>query len=1448
MKRLTCTLAALTMVVGTWVASKAKFAGAKPGAESTVFGVRNSVAKSASPFAFVPNAGQMDQRVRYSARTAGAAFYFNSGGAVFTFTKGKKGHALQLTFPGANPAAEPTGALRGTGTVNYLIGGDATRWHTGLPTYGEIVYRDLWPGIDLAFRGKNGELKYEFRVAPGADAANIRLAYRGIKRLSIGENGDLRIHTELGILHDSQPVSYQEIDGKRVAVASRYTLAGKSYGFETGDYDRSRPLVIDPGLDYSTYLGGSGHEQAWDIAVDALGCTYITGDTFESPNFPTTVGAFDASPSPPLTSGTYETFVTKFDPSGAMVYSTYLGSSGFLSPPSGIAVDNSGSAYVVGGTGPSSASAFPITPGAFDVTPNGNDDAFVIKLNPSGSALEYSTYIGGANDESAFDIAVDATGSAYITGRTGSLDFPTTPGAFDRSANGSSDAFVTKLNPAGNALEYSTYLGGNGGGTSGIAIAINASGNAYVTGVTTALFPITPGAVDPTRAGTDEGFVTKLNLTGTALEYATYLGGEFDDQGNAIAVDSSGTAYVTGSTNSRDFPTTACALDRTRGGTLDAFVTKLNPTGTAFEYSTYLGGAMNIPGPGGSVTITGEIGNGIVVDASGNAVVTGGASSPDFPITADAFDATVNAGDVFVTRLSASGNFITYSTFLGGSDNEHAIDIARDSMGAIYVTGTTSSPDFPVTPGAFDVTFEQGNLPGKGFDVFVTKLTLPPVPAELAAIPNTLQLTPLSGQNPAGTSATVTANVGNVVGNPLANVIVHFSVTGSRIVSGSCITGANGQCAFSYSGPAFNGSDSISGFLDTNNDGLKAPCEPSATVTNTWTGNGPPTVADPGNQTNSEGEAVSLAIIASDSDGNELTFTAIGLPAGLTINPSTGIISGTVDFSAGGSYDDDGNPIPARAYSVTVTVFDGLGSSSRSFGWTVINVNGAPVVQPASATTGEDTTVQITLAASDPDGEVLAYTVTTNPTHGTVTLSGGVVTYTPAPDYFGPDTFSFRASDGTSSSNVATVSINVSPVNDTPIAQGDSTTTAEDTPVNISVRSNDSDVDGDVLAIVSVAQPTHGVAVINPDGTITYTPAANFSGADSFTYLINDGHGGTATATVNLTVAPINDPPAALDGATAVDEDTQIEIMLVAMDVDGPAPGLAVVNQPINGTLSAIAGNKVIYTPNPNFNGVDAFTFIANDGAIDSNIANVMITVVPIADAPVLATVGNHTVAEGALLSLELAASDPDGGQLTFSASGLPTGATLDPTTGSFSWTPNFNQAGSYTVTFSVIDPTGRSASETITIVVSDVGSNLGPVCSAAYPSIDQIWSPDHRQQLISIFGVTDPDDDPLTITIRRIVQDEPTNTNGDGNTWIDGGGLGSSQAWVRAERAGTKKVSENGRIYEIFFDASDGRGKSCTGSVKVGVPHDQGRGPAVDDGKRYDSTVAGGPCLNCNP
>lgn len=417
-----------------------------------------------------------------------------------------------------------------------------------------------------------------------------------------------------------------------------------------------------------------------------------------------------------------------------------------------------------------------------------------------------------------------------------------------------------------------------------------------------------------------------------------------------------------------------------------------------------------------------------------------------------------------------------------------------------------------------------------------------------------------------------------------------------------------------------------------------------------------------------------------------------------------------------------------------------------------------------------------------------------------------------------------------------------------PTLTDDIATVDEDTPTVINVLSNDSDTENDALTVISTTNGIHGSVTINLDGTITYTPAANFSGIDSFTYTVADSEGGTTTATVNVTISPVNDAPVAFDSVVTLSEDTQIEITLGGGDVDNETLSFTLVSQPVNGTLAPLAGNKFLYTPDPNYYGPDVFSFFSNDGTFDSNVATVAIIVAPAADSPLLATIGNQVIAEGSLLSLTLSASDADEGQLMFSVAGLPNGATLDNTTGAFSWTPSSDQSGTYTLTFSVTDPTGRSASETITITVTDVVTNLGPVCSAAHSSVNQIWPPNHRQQFISILGVTDPDNDVLTLMIRRIVQDEPTNTNGDGNTWIDGGGVGTSQAWVRAERSGNKKGAGNGRVYEIFFDASDGWGKSCTGSVRVGVPHDQGHGPAVDDGKRYDSTVAGGSCLNCNP
>src|SRR5215208_6646147 len=520
------------------------------------------------PLSFVPNEGQStDEAVRYYAQGAGYGFFFTKEGATLSFAEGKgRGHALGLDFLGANPHATLTARKRLPGKVNYLVRDDPAKWQQGLPTHAELLYGGLWPGIDMAARGEGGKLKYEFLLQPGSSVEDVRLAYRGAEGLSVGAGGQLLGRTALGVLKDAGPLSYQRMGGERVPVESRYKLEGDgSYGFAVGAYDPRYPLVIDPGLDYSTFLGGTTEDSGVGIAVDGEGRAYVTGTTL-SANYPTTPGAFDTT-----FNGREDAFVTKLNASGsALAYSTFLGGSD-LDQGLGIAV-REGRVYVTGRT---ESPNYPTTPGAFDTTFNGNRDAFVTKLNASGSALVYSTFLGGSDLDQGESIAVDREGRVYVTGLTQSADFPTTLGAFDRTFNGPNDAFVTKLNASGSALAYSTFLGGSDIDLGG-DIAVSGRGSAYVTGFTgSADYPTTSGAFDTSYNGSIDAFVTKLNASGAALAYSTFLGGSDQDEGLGIAVDGEGRAYVTGQTRSANYPTTPGAFDTTFNGNRDAFVTKL---------------------------------------------------------------------------------------------------------------------------------------------------------------------------------------------------------------------------------------------------------------------------------------------------------------------------------------------------------------------------------------------------------------------------------------------------------------------------------------------------------------------------------------------------------------------------------------------------------------------------------------------------------------------------------------------------------------------------------------------------------------------------------------------------------------------------------------------------------------------------------------------------------
>ena len=750
------------------------------------------------PLSFEVNQGQSDPDVKFLSRGRGYTLFLTATEAVLSLSSPQSEQRAQRTTPqsavhnaqseirnpqsvvlrmklaSANPSPQVSGLKELPGKSNYFLGNDPAKWSTNVPTYAKVQYKDVYPGVDLVYYGNRRQLEYDLIVAPGTDPAVIQLAFEGEDNLEIDAQGDLVLHTAGEQVRLHKPLVYQQVDGGRREISGAYVLnGGRQVGFQVAAYDADKPLIIDPVLSYSTYLGGidfdpgnaiavdasgnayvtgntssfdfptaspfqpafgggnsdafvtklnaagnalvystflggSGVDQGQDIAVDASGNAYVTGDT-TSTDFPT------ASPiQPAFAGGNSDAFVTKLNAAGnALVYSTYLGGSG-EDLGRGIALDTARNAYVRGSTGSTDfPTASPIQP-----TNGGFFDVFVTKLNAAGSALVYSTYLGGSNGELGLrgGIAVDGSGNAYVTGNTASTDFPTAS-PIQPARSGGSDAFVTKLNAAGSALVYSTYLGGSIG-EDGFAIAVDASGNAYVTGSTSSTDFPTAGPIQPTLSGSSisfeapvDAFVTKLNAAGNALVYSTYLGGSGEDLGRGIALDTARNAYVRGSTGSTDFPT-ASPIQPTNGGFFDVFVTKLNAAGSALVYSTYLGGS------------NGELGlrGGIAVDGSGNAYVTGNTASTDFPTASPIQPARSGGSDAFVTKLNAAGSALVYSTYLGGSIGEDGFAIAVDASGNAYVTGSTSSTDFP-TAGPIQPTLSGSSISFEApVDAFVTKL------------------------------------------------------------------------------------------------------------------------------------------------------------------------------------------------------------------------------------------------------------------------------------------------------------------------------------------------------------------------------------------------------------------------------------------------------------------------------------------------------------------------------------------------------------------------------------------------------------------------------------------------------------------------------------------------------------------------------------------------------
>jgi hypothetical protein len=900
---------------------------------------------------------------------------------------------LRMRLVGGNAKGRVVGLDKLPGRSNYFIGNDPKKWRTNVPSYARVKYEGVYPGVDLVYYGKQRQLEYDFVVAPGADPNQIKLSFAGGDGTRLdAASGDLVLKVGGDEVRFQKPAVYQPA----VAAASRlgarhsslvtrhcsFVLASNNeVAFRVAGYDPKRALVIDPVLTYSTYLGGTAYDEGDGIAVDTAGNAYVTGQTF-SADFPT------ANPLQPSFGGGNDVFVAKLNPSGsALVYSTYLGGSVY-EVGTGIAVDPAGNAYVTGWTKSTDfPTANPLQGTCSTTCSYDNADAFVAKLNAAGSALVYSTYLGGSGTDEGFGIAVDATGNAYVVGGTGSTDFPTA-NPLQPSFGGLADVFVAKLNPAGSALVYSTYLGGSDLEV-GNGIAVDPAGNAYVTGLTHSTDFPTANPLQATCGGGcsnshADAFVAKLNPAGSALIYSTYLGGPALDEGDAIAVDTAGNAYVTGYTGSTDFPTANPLQPSYGGDSWDAFVAKLNPAGSALVYSTYLGGSNR------------DGGRGIALDASGNAYVTGGTASTDFP-TLNPIQGTcnncsssylgLNYPDAFVAKLNSAGSALVYSTYLGGSGLDYGYGIAVDSAGNAYVTGTTASTDFPTANPL------QPNYGGGDSDAFVAKIS--PGGAGPSVSLSRLSLT-FGPQNVGTTSALQTVTVTDT-GNAsltISSITASGDFSQTNNCGSSLSTGANCTINVTFN-PTAPGTQTGTLTITDN-----APGSPQ-TVTLTGTGVGPVvSLSPPMTFSQLVGTTSSSQTVTLTNTGNaSLTFTAISLTGPFAI-----AISGTPCSTS--------NPVAAAATCTVAVTFtptaEGTASGNLSFSDNAPNspqtvaLSGtgqdftlaASSGSSTSATAAPGQTATYTLSVGGQGGlnQAVTFTCTGAPSEATCTVSPSPVT------------------------------------------------------------------------------------------------------------------------------------------------------------------------------------------------------------------------------------------------------------------------------------------------------------------------------------------------------------------------------------------------------------------------------------------------------------------------
>ena len=1187
--------------------------------------------------------------------------------------------AIRMRLVGALDG-RPIGEDRLPGVSNYLVG-PPEAWRVAVPNYQRAIFESVYAKTDVIYYGAaNGHLEFDFRLHPGAMHTDIRLAFEGAEAITIEDKG-LRIRTAAGDLRLKAPVAYQEGATGRVAVPAAFRrFKGGQIGFELGSYDRSKILLIDPVLDFSTVFGGNfGQDLPLDLAVDAAGSAYVVGDTSSS-DYPTSFGALDET----YGGGIADGFVTKFDPSGsAIVYSTFFGGSGY-DRISGVALDTVGNAYLTGFT---TSADLPLA-GALQSQPGGGFDVFVAKLDASGAALRYSTFLGGSSYEEATAIAIDATGAAVVTGYVESTDFPVTAGAVQTLRGGFADGFVTRVAPDGGSLLFSTFLGG-GFFDYGTGIAIDPAGRFLVTGKTTSTdFPTYLASQPTLRGSASDAFVTALTQDGSGFHYSTYLGGfgDADDQAEEIAVAADGSAIVTGSTycTNTGFPVVS-PFQPLCGGEREAFVTKYAPDGQSIVFSSYLGGGQL------------EWGFGVGFGVGDSVWLTGRTASADFPTQEPLFTgALTGVDDAYVVHVSPDGSTRLFSSFIEGTTEGEAVALSGD---AAYIAGIAGS------------------------EGFLVKIV------DIAARPD---------------AYSTNEEVALAVPAPgvLSNDEGVTSVSLSRVPANAASFQLDADGSFVYL-PAtdFSGTDTFS-YVASNGSVESAPTSVTLTV---LPSNDPPVaIAD----TFSVLEDAPLNLDApgvlandGDPDGDALTSVLVAPPS-----------NGTLILELDGSFAYVPDPDFFGSDSFSYAADDGTALSSQA----VVSILVAPVNDRPSASDdayslAEDSTLTVPAAGvlandSDAEGDTLTAVLVAGPTHGSVVLnpSGGFA-YTPLANFSGTDTFRYAARDLSGESDPATVSLTVAPMNDAVVPQGDSFAASEDSSLSVGapgVLGNDTDPDGDALAAILESPPSNGTLSLAADGSFVYTPNASFFGMDAFTYRVGDGDTLSEPITVNLSVSGAPDPPSTEPDSYSIEEDgilsVPAETGVLANDSDPDLVGLSatLIDLPADGSISFAASGAFTYEPSPDFHGSNTFTYLAWNDSFSSSLVTVTLTVTPVNDAPSLTT-DQAKANEGVALTIDVLSNDQSLGDapVTLTAGPASMGTTQVTPERRVIYTPAPDRAGFDSFTYSVTDQDGETASASVLVEVAPFGEPGGSDSFGALVQGVQVFDP---------FGCDDFEDPPF--------------------------------------------------------------------------------------------------------